>query len=247
MPSPPIIRPMAEVDTSPQRQRLRFCKAFFELRDAEDAHLRLLADGALQLDPGGDPSVRWYLWRESRSAAGAARAHFLVRLRGERLVLEGPDPRSVGRGWRGLDRVLRPAAVARVAAGDDLQRFLPRRRRHSADRPETWSREHEARVLREFYAAFCRRWSTTPHPRLGGLTPREAATRPDLQERLEGLLQRMRRVEEERQARGMPGFSTDELRRALSGYRPETDADGVGMASDPEVPPEASDAGESTE
>lgn len=238
---------MADVDTRPQRQRLRFCKAFFELRDAEDAHLRLVADGALQLDPGGDPAVRWYLWREPRSAAGTPRAHFLVRLRGERLVLEGPDPRSVGRGWRGLDRVLRPAAVARVAAGDDLQRFLPRKRRHSADRPETWSREHEARVLREFYAAFCRRWSATPHPRLDGLTPREAATRPELRSRLEDLLRRMHRVEEERRARGMPGFSTDELRRALSGDGHDANSDAVGAGGEPEAPPHASDGAETTE
>lgn len=215
MPYPRIIAAMATMDTRPQRQRLRFCKAFFELRDAGEVHARLLADGALELDPAGDPSLRWYLWQEPTAGAGGRRARFLVRLRGGRLVLEGPDPASVGRGWRELDRLLRPAAEARVAAGDDLGRFLPRKRRHSADRPESWDRAHEARVLREFYAVFCERWSSTPHPRLDGLTPREAATRPELRSELEALLHRMERVEEERRGRGMPSFSVEELRRAV--------------------------------
>lgn len=214
---------MPGTHTRPQRQRLHFCKAFFELRDAADVHRRLLASGALELDAEGDPTLRWYVWQEPPTRPGVPRARFLVRLRGGRLVLEGPDPESVGRGWRELDRLLRPAAVARVAAGDDLKRFLPRQRRHSADRPESWDREHEEQVLREFYAAFCRRWAASPHPRLAGLTPAEAAGDPEIRPALEALLARMERVEVERRTRGMPSFSVEELRRAVIGDAPADD------------------------
>ena len=201
--------------TRPQRRELRFAKAFFEVRDHPGTHARLLESGALELSDGSAEADRWYLWQEEPRAPGSPRHRFLVRMCGRRLVLEGPDAAAVGRGWRQLDRALRPMAVARVAAGDDLARFLPRPRRHSADRPESWSREHEARVLEEFYAAFCARWICTPHPRLGGASPRAAAVDPALRPMLELLLERMERVETERRARMMPSISVDELRDIL--------------------------------
>jgi hypothetical protein len=210
-----------------QRDDLRFAKAFFEVFDRPGTHARLLASGALELSDGSADADRWYLWRDERPAADASRgARFLVRLRERRLVLEGPSPEAVGRGWRALERALKPCSVARVAAGDDLARFLPRHRRHAADRPESWSPEYEAQVLGEFYAVFCRRWAATPHPRLDGRSPLDAARDPALRPRLEELLARMDRVEEERRARRMPSISVGDLRNTLWGPGPHDEDPG---------------------
>lgn len=194
----------------PQRANLRFCKAFFEIQDRAATHERLLAVGAQELV--ADTNQRWYLWNPPD--AGPATA-FLVRSRGPRLVLEGPDPAAVGRAWRQLDEQLRPAARARVAVGDDLSRFLPKPRRKTADRPESFSAEHEALVLAEFHAALCVRWADAPQHRLNGMTPRQAADDAAGQSLLEELLRRMRIVEEERRSRGMPTVSVDELERSV--------------------------------
>ena len=194
----------------PQRANLRFCKAFFEIDDGTATHDRLLAAGAQEIV--ADTNQRWYLWNPPDAKSPSA---FLVRTRGPRLVLEGPDPDAVGRAWRQLDEQLRPAARARVAVGDDLSRFLPKPRRRTADRPESFSREHEAQVLAEFHAALCVRWADAPQRRLNGMTPRQAAQDRDGQSLLDELLRRMRIVEEERRSRGMPAVSVDELERSV--------------------------------
>ncbi len=194
----------------PQRANLRFCKAFFEIEDGQAAHDRLLAVGAQELV--ADMDQRWYLWNPPDAKSASA---FLVRTRGPRLVLEGPDPVAVGRAWRQLDEQLRPAAQARVAVGDDLARFLPKPRRRTADRPESFSAEHEAQVLAEFHAALCVRWADAPQQRLNGMTPRQAAADGAGQALLDELLRRMRIVEEERRSRGMPAVSVDELERSV--------------------------------
>jgi hypothetical protein len=194
----------------PQRANLRFCKAFFEIADHTATHDRLLAAGAQELV--ADTSQRWYLWNPPDEASGSG---FLVRTRGSRLVLEGPDPTAVGRAWRQLEEQLRPAALARVAVGDDLSRFLPKPRRRTADRPESFSAEHEAQVLAEFHAALCVRWADVPQQRLNGMSPREAAADRAGQPLLEELLRRMRIVEEERVSRGMATVSVDELERSV--------------------------------
>lgn len=206
---------MTTAPPNPQRDRLRFFKAFFEVHDPAATRERLVDVGAVALDGGLSERDGWYLWQESPPHAPTPRARFLVRMHGRRMVLEGPSAESVGRGWRELDRHLRGAASARVAAGDDLGRFLPRQRKHSADRPESWSREYQNRVLSEFYSVFRSRWAMTPHPRLGGMTPREAADDPAMRGALEDLLQRMERVEYERRQRDLPAISVDELREDL--------------------------------
>ena len=195
----------------PQRANLRFCKAFFEIEDRSATHERLLAAGAQVLLAESEQG--WYLWYpvDDRMADQA----FLVRTRGLRLVLEGPDAAAVGKAWRQLDEQLRPAASARVAVGDDLARFLPRPRKRTADRPENFSAEHEAVVLRDFYATLCTRWADAPQQRLNGMTPRQAAADPVGRTLLEALLRTMRMVEEERQARGMLSVSVDELERSV--------------------------------
>lgn len=194
----------------PQRTNLRFCKAFFEIEDSSATHERLLEAGAQELV--ADTTQRWYLWNPPDATVPSA---FLVRTRGPRLVLEGPDPVAVGRAWRQLDKQLRPAARARVAVGDDLSRFLPRPRRRTADRPESFSAEHEAQVLAEFHAALCVRWADVPQQRLNGMTPRQAASDHAGQALLEELLRRMRIVEGERRSRGMAAVSVDELERSV--------------------------------
>jgi len=194
----------------PQRAILRFCKAFFEIEDGSATHDRLLAAGAQELV--ADTNQRWYLWNPPDADTISA---FLVRTRGARLVLEGPDSVAVGRAWRQLDEQLRPAARARVAVGDDLSRFLPKPRRRTADRPESFSAEHEAQVLAEFHAALCVRWADAPQQRLNGMTPRQAASDRAGQSLLEELLRRMRIVEEERRSRGMAAVSVDELERSV--------------------------------
>lgn len=202
--------------TPPQRQTLRFAKAFFEVFDAARTVELLAGVGAQEI---GDPAAetdRWFYWQEPVTR-DSPRATFLIRLRDARMVLEGPSAEAVGRGWRALEPSLEPAARPRVAAGDDLGRFLPRRRKHSADRPESWNREHERKVLDEFYAAFCDRWTRLPQARLDGRSPREAAADPALRQQLDRLLSTMERVEEERRARGLPSFSVDDLRAALDG------------------------------
>jgi len=197
----------------PQRQSLRFCKAFFEVTDAEATATALERAGAIQVaEPDAD---RWFTWQEPPRDAGLPRARFLLRLRSGRMVLEGPTPDSVGRGWRALEPWLKPHAQARVAAGDDLGRFVPRKRRHSGDRPESWDPSHEAQVLAEFYAAFCDRWIRLPHGALDGMSPAQAAADPAMSDRVEALLQRMERIEQERVSRGMASFSVDGLRGAL--------------------------------
>ena len=215
MPLPPIIPAMHRPDP-PQRQNLRFCKAFFEVFDGARTLELLGAAGAQEL---GDPTPdadRWFYWQEPPHRRGP-QATFLIRLRGARMVLEGPSSDAVGRGWRALEPTLAPAAKPRVAAGDDLGRFLPRHRRHSADRPESWGREHERRVLDEFYTAFCDRWTRLPQGRLEGRTPQEAVRDPRLRPRLEELLDRMEHVEQERRSRGLASFSVEDLRAALAG------------------------------
>ena len=216
---PPYNRGMARPGSPPQRQTLRFCKAFFEVSDRLETRQRLLSAGALELvGPAGTQSEAadlWYRWDEPSEATSPPAISFLIRITGHRLVLEGPTGAAVGRGWRALDAQLRPHARARVAAGDDLGRFLPRQRRHSADRPESWSREHQDRVLQEFYAAFCQRWARQPHPQLDGKTPLEAASDPTLSSRLDALLSRMEKVEERRRERHMASISVEELKRTL--------------------------------
>ena len=202
--------------TLPQRSSLRFCKAFFEVMDAAETHVRLLRLGAQELSEGADVD-RWYWWQNGPEDDGLRRDALLLRLRPARLVLEGATAASVSRGWRMLDQRLRPHARARVAARDDLTRFVPRQRRHSADQPESWSVEYEAKVLAEFYAAFAARWARQPHLRLGGLSPLEALQHPDKRWRVDELLARMRHVEEERRARGMESFAVEDLRRAVFG------------------------------
>lgn len=197
----------------PQRQSLRFCKAFFEVFDLPRTVEMLGAAGAQEIGDPDPDADRWFYWQEPPHAG--PRATFLIRLKGVRLVLEGPTPDAVGRGWRALEPGLEPAARPRVAAGDDLGRFLPRKRRHSADLPESWGREHERKVLDEFYAAFRERWASLPQSRLGGRSPREAAADPELRDRLERLLGTMERVEQERRARGLPSFSVEDLRATL--------------------------------
>lgn len=199
----------------PQRQRLQFCKAFFEVSDASAAGDALVEGGAQLLveAPDGD---RWFAWTEPADSRAAARATFLLRMRGTRLVMEGPSPDAVGRGWRSLQPLLRPHAEPRVAAGDDLHRFVGRPRRLAADRPETWDRDYERRVLREFYAAFCARWASQPQERLQGMTPREAAAVPHMRPLLEELLARLARVQEEREQRGMPAIDVAALRAEVA-------------------------------
>lgn len=212
-----IIRAMRVSAAFPQRQQLRFCKAFFEVRDPQATQYRLVDIGAVELLGGSEPGYdgeRWYCWTQAQAAGSGPISH-VIRLTAGRLVLEAPTPRATGIAWRELDELLRPHARARVAAGDSLSRFLPAQRKQSADRPESWSREHEARVLQEFYAAFCRRWVRQPHPRLEGRTPLQAASDPVLAADLRALLQRMQAVEGERTARGLPGISVERLRRAL--------------------------------
>lgn len=209
-------------EAPPQRQMLRFFKAFFEVLDIDATRDRLLSAGALELvgpysERGASAHDLWYRWHAPRPAnrtdnPGLA---FLIRITRRRLVLEGPNAPAVGRGWRELDALLRPHARARVAAGDDLARFLPRQRRHCADRPESWNRDHQEQVLREFYAAFCGRWARQPHPQLDGKTPVEAATDPALRARLEQLLCRMERIEEQRHERRLQGISVAELRETV--------------------------------
>jgi hypothetical protein len=194
----------------PQRANLRFCKAFFEIEDRPATHDRLLAAGAQELVT--ETNQRWYLWNPPDAMTSSA---FLVRTRGPRLVLEGPDAGSVGRAWRQLNDQLQPAARARVAVGDDLSRFVPKPRRRTADRPESFSAEHEAQVLAEFHAALCVRWADAPQQRLNGMTPRQAASDRAGQSLLEELLRRMRIVEEERRSRGMASVSVDELERSV--------------------------------
>jgi hypothetical protein len=202
---------MSSPPQAPQRANLRFCKAFFEILEPDATHARLLEAGAQVLVVETDRA--WYVWHPSATRlAGQA---FLVRTRGLRLVLEGADPVAVGRAWRNLDEQLQPAAKARVAVGDDLARFVPRPRKRTADRPENFAPEHEANVLREFYASLCTRWADLPQQRLDGMTPRQAAVDPRGQQLLEELLRRMRLVEEERVSRGMPSVSVDELERSV--------------------------------
>jgi hypothetical protein len=196
--------------TRPQRANLRFCKAFFEIEDGPATHERLLGVGAQELV--ADTDQRWYVWHPPEAAFAGG---FLVRTRGPRLVLEGPSPEAVGRAWRQLDELLQPMANARVAVGDDLARFLPRPRKRTADRPESFSPEHEAQVLAEFHAALYVRWADAPQQRLQGMTPRQAALHPEGQALLEELLRRMRIVEEERTGRGMPSVSVDELENSV--------------------------------
>ena len=205
--------------TLPQRSSLRFCKAFFEVTNSAATHERLLSLGAQELsEPSGDAAAdRWYWWHGERGDGDASYDAFLLRLRPARLVLEGATAGSVGRAWRVLDQELRPHARARVAARDDLTRFVPGRRQHSADRPETWSAEHEARVLAEFYALFAARWARQPHARLGGMSPLEALQHPEKRPCVDELLGRMERLEEERRQRGMESFAVEDLRRAVFG------------------------------
>jgi hypothetical protein len=197
---------------APQRGSLRFCKAFFEVADPGGVRLGLAELGAQELP--GDETGHWYVWHLAEERLAAP---FLIRIRERRLVLEGPDPGAVGIAWRRLDEALGSAATARVAAGDDLQRFLPKARVRTADRPETFGPEHEAKVLAEFHAAVYARWADTTQARLGGLTPREAAGDPDAQALLATLLSTMRIVEKERRDRGMPAISVDELETTLFG------------------------------
>ena len=180
------------------------------MEDCSATHDRLLAAGAQELV--ADTNQRWYLWNPPDAGAEIA---FLVRTRGSRLVLEGPDAASVGRAWRQLDEQLQPAARARVAVGDDLARFLPKPRRRTADRPESFSAAHEATVLAEFHEALCVRWADLPQQRLEGMTPRQAASDRTGQALLDELLRRMRIVEEERRSRGMPTVSVDALERSV--------------------------------
>lgn len=202
--------------TPPQRHSLRFCKAFFEILQADATHAALIAAGAeLMVEaPGGD---RWYAWREPDrgSPHHGAPATFLLRVSATRLVLEGPTPATVGRGWRSLQPLVAPHAVPRVAAGDDLHRFVGRSRRLAADRPETWDRDYEIRVLAEFYSAFCSRWAEQPQARLDGLSPRQAASVPHLRPALVELLTRLERIQRERQERGMASIDIDALRGEL--------------------------------
>lgn len=215
-------------EAPPQRQMLRFFKAFFEVFDIDATRDRLLSAGALELvGPSSERAVSshdlWYRWHPPGPAKRGDNLGLavLIRITRRRLVLEGPNASAVGTAWRELDALLRPHARARVAAGDDLARFLPRQRRHSADRPESWNRDHQEQVLREFYAAFCGRWARQPHPQLDGKTPVEAATDPVLQVRLEQLLCRMERIEEQRQARRLQGISVAELRETVYAHMSE--------------------------
>jgi len=210
---------MSVPQTLPQRASLRFCKAFFEVMDAVATHERLLSLGAQELSEGTTESSvdRWYWWQVGPAAGNQIRDALLLRLRPARLVLEGATAASVGQGWRLLDRQLRPHARARVAARDDLARFVPGRRHHSADQPESWDAEYETRVLAEFYAAFAARWARQPHSRLDGLSPLEALQHPGKRPRVDELLARMERVEEERRLRGMASFAVEDLRRAVFG------------------------------
>ncbi len=202
-----------------QRSSLRFCKAFFEVTDNAATHECLLRLGAQELSEAiGDAATEcWYWWYGGRDDADRRYDAFLLRLRPARLVLEGATAASVGRGWRVLDQQLRPHARARVAARDDLARFVPGRRQHSADRPETWSAGHEARVLAEFYASFAARWARQPHSRLGGMSPLDALRHPAKRACVDELLARMERLEEERRQRGMQSFAVEDLRRAVFG------------------------------
>ncbi|NKB89913.1 MAG: hypothetical protein GKS06_17000 [Acidobacteria bacterium] len=200
---------MDSTGTRPQRANLRFCKAFFEIREADGTRDRLLDAGAQELL--SDAERRWYVWYPPDAFAQG----FLIRTRGSRLVLEGPNPGAVGRAYRQLDDLLQPVAEARVAVGDDLGRFVPRPRIRTADRPENFSKEHEAQVLAEFHSALYSRWADAPQQRLQGMTPRQAAVDPTGQRLLADLLQTMRAVEEERTARGMPTVSVDELERSV--------------------------------
>jgi hypothetical protein len=218
MPLPPIIATM-ERPGPPQRQNLRFAKAFFEVFDLDRTVELLGGAGAQEVGDATPEADRWFYWQEPAPRTGPS-ATFLIRLRGGRMVLEGPSAEAVGRGWRALEASLEPAALPRVAAGDDLGRFLPRRRKHSADRPESWNREHERKVLDEFYSSFCDRWTRLPQARLDGRSPREAAADPALRAQLDRLLATMERVEEERRARGLPSFSVEDLRAALAEYEP---------------------------
>lgn len=210
---------MTPAPTPSQRRTLRFCKAFFEVNDLEDTR-RLLA--VHEIEPLSAASVpqragcTWYLWETAPGEVEPGGAVFWLRLFRNRLVLEGPDPRALGRGWRRLAEIVEGAATPRVAAGDDLARFLPRPRRRSADRPETLSKEEQETILREFYAAFHGRWIEQPQAALGGLSPRQAMERPELREIVEELLARLERIEEQRRKRGQASFSVDRLRQLLA-------------------------------
>ena len=202
-----------------QRSRLRFCKAFFEVVDPAAIHERLLRLGAQELGGASDeaPVNRWYWWHGEFSKGNHGRDGVVLRLYPERLVLEGATARLVSRGWRALDEELRPLARARVAARDDLARFVPGQRPYIADQPDTWDVKHEARVLAEFYTSFATRWARQPQARLDGMSPLEAVCYPEKRAWVHELLSRMQRVEEERRQRGMASFAVEDLRRAVFG------------------------------
>jgi hypothetical protein len=210
---------MSTPDT-PQRSTLRFCKAFFEVEDAVDVRRRLEALGAYPLGAtdgrGTGPLVLW--WEAGADAGDLAGTPFVVRLFARRMVLEGPTASAVAAGWRYAAEILAGACTPRVAAGDDLGRFLPRPGKRSRDRPETLDREQEDRVLGEFYAAFAERWITTPHPCLGGRTPAEARRDRSLAAALDDVLAALEAIEEARSERGQPCFSVDRIRTALDRY-----------------------------
>lgn len=218
MPYPPIMGVMHEPAT-PQRDALRFCKAFFEILDPREAQRRLVEIGAYPVggpatEPASDDPV-WLWWLADDDSGPLAGTPFLVRMFRDRMVLEGPSAWAVGLGWRLIADTLEGAAVPRVAAGDDLARFLPQARKRSHDRPETLSPEQERRVLREFYDAFAERWIRTPHPRLGGRTPLEAVHDSGLRDTLDNVLESLSAVEEARRERGQPCFSMERIRMAL--------------------------------
>ena len=148
-----------------QRNELRFCKAFFEVRDLHATRRKLRENGMLavaQADPNSKREVALYWWEAEIGGPQGAEAVFLVRLFPARLILEGPSATAIGHGWRLLAEILDGAAVARVASGDELRRFLPKPASTSADQPQTLDKEAESKVLAEFYAGFCRRCAIPP-------------------------------------------------------------------------------------
>ena len=229
-PAPGKARERSTRQATPARaqQVLRFCRAFFEIVDgAETARrLRVLAEA---IEPSGDLAegswsgdgvvrsrvgVHWFLWEPDRARPREG-APFLIRLHPTRLVLEAASGDQLARGWRLLDERLRPAARARVAAGDELTAYAPRPPPGGRDDPDSYSPAQREEILREVYARYEQQWAVTPQPRLDGLTPREAAARPELQGRLLEMLDRLQKVEEERVRRGQLSFSVDTLRRSV--------------------------------
>lgn len=185
--------------TTTDGEELLMCRAVFDVADPERARAALDAADALEPTEGG------WTWIQPGPTAKALVLGG-IKMAGARLILETMSHERSARGQEMLLQAAGEALRYRMTEQVDPYRAMEGK----TPTPPLRGPEVDAAVA-EMYRAHYTEWPDVGVPALGGVTPREAAKRPDLQPQLVSLLKDMDVAYERSLAMGEVTYDTSWL------------------------------------